>query len=244
MPDPATARMAVLIDADNTSASHASAILEELARYGIPTVKRAYGDWTTQHLVRLEGRAPPARDPAGAAVRLHDREELHGLRADHRRDGPALLRQPRRLRDRLQRLRLHPARYPDPGVREDRLRPGPTPYAGVVGRRLRPVHLPRGARAGRRGPRPGSRLHRRATAARPAADPHLGRARRPRRTTAGRRSGPWATTSTTRTRRSTRATTASPSSVRWPAPRTTSTWCRPTARRRGCACGRRRPRRR
>ena len=52
MPDHATARMAVLIDADNTSASHAPAILEELARYGIPTVKRAYGDWTTQNLVR------------------------------------------------------------------------------------------------------------------------------------------------------------------------------------------------
>ncbi len=52
MPDHATARMAVLIDADNTSASHAAAILEELARYGVPTVKRAYGDWTTQNLVR------------------------------------------------------------------------------------------------------------------------------------------------------------------------------------------------
>ena len=52
MPDHPTVRMAVLIDADNTSASHAAAILEELARYGIPTVKRAYGDWTTQHLVR------------------------------------------------------------------------------------------------------------------------------------------------------------------------------------------------
>jgi len=46
-----TTRMAVLIDADNTSASHAGAILEELARYGVPTVKRAYGDWTTQQLV-------------------------------------------------------------------------------------------------------------------------------------------------------------------------------------------------
>ena len=64
MPDHATARIAVLIDADNTSASHAAAILEELARYGIPTVKRAYGDWTTQNLVALEGRAPPPRDPA------------------------------------------------------------------------------------------------------------------------------------------------------------------------------------
>jgi uncharacterized LabA/DUF88 family protein len=52
VPDHVTARLAVLIDADNTSASHAPAILEELARYGIPTVKRAYGDWTTQNLVR------------------------------------------------------------------------------------------------------------------------------------------------------------------------------------------------
>ena len=49
---PASSRLAVLIDADNTSATHASALLEELARYGVPTVKRAYGDWTTQNLVR------------------------------------------------------------------------------------------------------------------------------------------------------------------------------------------------
>jgi uncharacterized LabA/DUF88 family protein len=42
--------MAVLIDADNTSASQASALLDELARYGVPTVKRAYGDWTRPNL--------------------------------------------------------------------------------------------------------------------------------------------------------------------------------------------------
>jgi uncharacterized LabA/DUF88 family protein len=47
---PASSRLAVLIDADNTSAAHASAMLEELARYGVPTIKRAYGDWTTQQL--------------------------------------------------------------------------------------------------------------------------------------------------------------------------------------------------
>jgi len=47
---PANTRLAVLIDADNTSASHMSAMLEELAKYGVPTVKRAYGDWTTQQL--------------------------------------------------------------------------------------------------------------------------------------------------------------------------------------------------
>jgi uncharacterized LabA/DUF88 family protein len=52
VPVTTTSRIAVLIDADNTSASHAGALLQELARYGVPTVKRAYGDWTTQQLVR------------------------------------------------------------------------------------------------------------------------------------------------------------------------------------------------
>jgi uncharacterized LabA/DUF88 family protein len=51
VPDSATTRIAVLIDADNTSAGHARALLDEIARYGVPTVKRAYGDWTTQQLV-------------------------------------------------------------------------------------------------------------------------------------------------------------------------------------------------
>jgi NYN domain/OST-HTH/LOTUS domain len=52
VPEPRDARLAVLIDADNTSASHADNLLEEIAKYGTPTVKRAYGDWTDQHLVR------------------------------------------------------------------------------------------------------------------------------------------------------------------------------------------------
>lgn len=43
-------RIAVLIDCDNVSHSHAGAILEELAAYGTPTIKRAYGDWTTTQL--------------------------------------------------------------------------------------------------------------------------------------------------------------------------------------------------
>ncbi len=50
MTEPATVRLAVLIDADNVSASHSASLLAELARYGAPTVKRAYGDWTTQQL--------------------------------------------------------------------------------------------------------------------------------------------------------------------------------------------------
>ena len=44
-------RLAVLIDSDNTTASLATELLEEIAKYGTPTIKRAYGDWTTQNLV-------------------------------------------------------------------------------------------------------------------------------------------------------------------------------------------------
>jgi uncharacterized LabA/DUF88 family protein len=46
-----SSRLAVLIDADNASASVAKELLEEVAKYGTATVKRAYGDWTTQNLV-------------------------------------------------------------------------------------------------------------------------------------------------------------------------------------------------
>jgi uncharacterized protein (TIGR00288 family) len=43
-------RLAVLIDADNTSARLVKEMFEELASYGTVTVKRAYGDWTNPHL--------------------------------------------------------------------------------------------------------------------------------------------------------------------------------------------------
>ncbi|WP_141014408.1 NYN domain-containing protein [Nocardioides sambongensis] len=49
-------RVAVLIDADNTSPKHASALLAELAQYGVATVKRAYGDWTTPQLTGWKGQ--------------------------------------------------------------------------------------------------------------------------------------------------------------------------------------------
>jgi len=50
VPPPENVRIAVLIDADNTSKSDAAALIEEVAKYGVPTVKRAYGDWTNSHL--------------------------------------------------------------------------------------------------------------------------------------------------------------------------------------------------
>ncbi len=41
------AKLAVLIDADNTSAACAQDLLEEIAKYGIASVKRIYGDWSS-----------------------------------------------------------------------------------------------------------------------------------------------------------------------------------------------------
>jgi uncharacterized LabA/DUF88 family protein len=43
-------KLAVLIDADNTQASIIEGLLNEVAKYGVATVKRIYGDWTSTHL--------------------------------------------------------------------------------------------------------------------------------------------------------------------------------------------------
>src|SRR5215212_10251250 len=39
-------RLAVLIDADNVPYSNVKGVMEEIAKYGTPTFKRIYGDWT------------------------------------------------------------------------------------------------------------------------------------------------------------------------------------------------------
>ena len=56
MPD--ATRLAVLIDADNATASLANELLEEITKYGTPTIKRAYGDWTTPNLGRWKEELP------------------------------------------------------------------------------------------------------------------------------------------------------------------------------------------
>ncbi len=43
-------KLAVLIDADNTTATCAQDLLEEIAKYGIASVKRIYGDWSSPAL--------------------------------------------------------------------------------------------------------------------------------------------------------------------------------------------------
>ncbi|WP_270938355.1 NYN domain-containing protein [Falsiroseomonas oryzae] len=47
---PASARLAVLIDADNAQPSVVEGLLAEVARYGVAFLRRAYGDWTTPNL--------------------------------------------------------------------------------------------------------------------------------------------------------------------------------------------------
>jgi len=44
-------RLAVLIDADNISHANIKGMIEEVTRYGTPTFKRIYGDWTQPSLI-------------------------------------------------------------------------------------------------------------------------------------------------------------------------------------------------
>ena len=50
-------RLAVLIDADNVTARNASAILDEIASFGEPSVRRVYGDWSSSALSQWKEQA-------------------------------------------------------------------------------------------------------------------------------------------------------------------------------------------
>ncbi|GGZ14719.1 hypothetical protein GCM10007049_03310 [Echinicola pacifica] len=57
-------KLAVLIDADNIPSHYVKEMMEEIAKYGNPTVKRIYGDWTQPQLgkwkaVLLENAVTP-----------------------------------------------------------------------------------------------------------------------------------------------------------------------------------------
>ena len=43
-------KLAVLIDGDNIPSAHVKGMMEEITKYGTPTIKRIYGDWTKPHL--------------------------------------------------------------------------------------------------------------------------------------------------------------------------------------------------
>ena len=48
--EPSQNRLAVLVDADNAQPSITEGLLSEVAKYGVASVKRVYGDWTTPSL--------------------------------------------------------------------------------------------------------------------------------------------------------------------------------------------------
>lgn len=59
-------KLAVLIDGDNIPAKYIKEMMEEITKYGTPTVKRIYGDWTKPYLskwkaVLLENAITPVQ---------------------------------------------------------------------------------------------------------------------------------------------------------------------------------------
>lgn len=48
-------KLAVLIDADNIPYAHVKPMMEEIAKYGTPTFKRIYGDWTKPTVTGWKG---------------------------------------------------------------------------------------------------------------------------------------------------------------------------------------------
>ena len=50
-------KLVVLIDADNASADIIEPLLEEIAKYGVASVKRIYGDWSKRRV----GNSLPTR---------------------------------------------------------------------------------------------------------------------------------------------------------------------------------------
>ncbi|MEP6261844.1 MAG: NYN domain-containing protein [Gillisia sp.] len=48
-------KLAVLIDGDNIPSAYIKEMMEEIAKYGNPTIKRIYGDWTKPHLSKWKG---------------------------------------------------------------------------------------------------------------------------------------------------------------------------------------------
>lgn len=47
--------LAVLIDGDNIPSAHVHEMMQEIAKYGNPTIKRIYGDWTRPGLNKWKG---------------------------------------------------------------------------------------------------------------------------------------------------------------------------------------------
>ena len=78
MADEGKRRIALLIDADNAPASKIDVVLAELARHGEVNVRRAYGNWKSQHLNGWE-KALHAYAIVRSSVRLQQRKNASDM---------------------------------------------------------------------------------------------------------------------------------------------------------------------
>ena len=114
-------RLAVLIDSDNTTASLTTELLEEIAKYGTPTIKRAYGDWTTQQLVGWKKELlRHAIQPVQQFTYTRGKNSTDSALIIDAMD--LLRREPRGLRQRLERQRFYAAGDTVAGIGDDRVR--------------------------------------------------------------------------------------------------------------------------
>ena len=151
MPDAReTKSLAVLIDADNTSAKHAQAIFEEIVKLGEANVRRIYGDFSGRQLAGWGQGDPVARDPPAPAAQQFEGQEFLRYRAGDRRDGPHVQAHPRRGRVGQLGQRLHAARPAPAGGRARSVRLRRAQGGRGVPQCVQPLHLcrePSGSRA-------------------------------------------------------------------------------------------------
>jgi hypothetical protein len=69
-------RLAVLIDADNVPHRLINGILQEIAKYGVPTFKRIYADWTKPHVTGWKAVLLDHAYYASATIQLYNRKEF------------------------------------------------------------------------------------------------------------------------------------------------------------------------
>ena len=152
-------RLAVLIDADNTSPKIADGLFDEIAKIGEASLRRIYGDVSRgQHggWEKILARHAILWQQQFAYTTGKNSSDITPR---HRRDGPPALRPLRRLLPGLLGQRLHPARGAHPRAGGRRLRHRPGQDARELPPGLHPLHLHRELRR-RRPTAPGRRRRR------------------------------------------------------------------------------------
>jgi hypothetical protein len=73
----ANGRFALLIDGDNAQPKLIDDILTETGKYGVISVRRIYGDWTTSNMNGWKDTLHKHAIPTHSAISLYGRKECH-----------------------------------------------------------------------------------------------------------------------------------------------------------------------